>query len=166
MKPTHTTLLRRLVPAAAVLVALGLLLVPVAGATRVARLPDPCSAVSAAAVNVAFDASADTAEFGTPGTRRVHGVTAKTCTWTYASAMLVVSVAPKTFRPPAWPPGTTSRKATGLGAGAKLVSNKRAGHAFLGATFTKGAHWGEVWINGAGTTASVLRLSRSVYARL
>ncbi len=161
---SRTALLRRLGPAIAALFALGLLLV----ATAAAKQPlDPCSAVTAGAVNAAFDASSDTPEFGTPGSTKVHGIVAKNCTWTYASAKAVVSVAPKAYRPAAWPAGTVSRKASGLGASAKLATNNKPGYGFVAVTFTKGAYWAEVWVaNGAGGTAKVLKLAQQTYAKL
>jgi hypothetical protein len=167
MRP-QTALLRRLAPATAVLLGVGMLVVAPATAKQ-QRLasPDPCSAVTAGAVNAAFDASSDTPEFGTPGSSKAHGMTAKTCTWTYASAKLVVSVAPKTFKLASWPLGTVSRKASGLGSSAKLVTNNKPGYGFVAVTFTKGAYWGEVWVaNGGAGTASVLRLARQTYAKL
>ena len=164
---TQTAFLRRLAPAIAVLVGVGLLLVsPATARPQQLASPDPCSAVSAGAVNAAFGASSDTPEFGTPGSSKSHGKVAKNCTWTYASAKLVVSVAPKTFKPSSWPPGTVSRKAAGLGANAKLVTNTKPGYAFVAVTFTKGAYWVEVWVvNGGAGTASVLKLARQAYAK-
>jgi hypothetical protein len=161
---SQVALLRRLGPAIAALFALGLLVVAPASAKQP---PDPCSAVTAGAVNAAFDASSDTPEFGTPGSTKAHGIVAKNCTWTYASAKLVVSVAPKTYKPAAWPAGTVSRKASGLGASAKLVTNNKPGYGFVAVTFTKGAYWAEVWVvNGAGGTAKVLKLAQQTYAKL
>ena len=161
---SQTARVRRLVPAIAALLGVGLLVVAPACAKQP---PDPCSAVTAGAVNAAFDASSDTPEFGTPGSTKSHGIVAKTCTWTYASAKLVVSVAPKAYKPASWPAGTVSRAASGLGASAKLVTNNKPGYGFVAVTFTKGAYWGEVWVvNGATGTASVLKLARQAYAKL
>ena len=162
MKP-RTAFLRRLGPALATLLGVGMLVVAPATAKQP---PDPCSAVTAGAVNAAFDASSDTPEFGTPGSTKAHGIVAKNCTWTYASAKLVVSVAPKGYKPPSWPAGTVSRNASGLGAGAKLATNNKPGYAFVAVTFTKGAYWAEVWVNGGTGTASVLKLARQTYAKL
>jgi hypothetical protein len=155
---------RRFVPLIAALLGAGLLVVAPANAKQP---PDPCSAVTAGAVNAAFGASSDTPEFGTPGSSKSHGIAAKNCTWTYASAKLVVSVAPKAYKLAAWPAGTVSRKASGLGAGAKLVTNSKPGYGFVAVTFTKGAYWAEVWVaNGAGGTAKVLKLAQQTYAKL
>jgi hypothetical protein len=163
MRP-RTAFFRRLAPAIAALT--GAAIVVVAPATAKQSV-DPCSAVTAGAVNTAFGASSDTPEFGTSGSSKSHGMTAKTCTWTYASAKLVVSVAPKAFKPANWPAGTVVRKATGLGSAAKLATNSKPGYGFVAVTFTKGAHFGEVWVaNGAAGTASVLKLARSLYAKL
>jgi hypothetical protein len=163
---TSAALRRRLVPALAAALALGLLVSAPAIATGRKALPDPCAAVTTGAVNVAFGATSDTPEFGTPGTKSVHGVAVKTCSWTYSSGQLVVSVAAKTFKPAAWPAGTVTTKAAGLGATAKLSSNKRFGSKFIAVTFTKGGHWGEVWVVGGTGSASVLKLGRQLYAKL
>lgn len=162
MRPQTTDFIRLALSIAA-LVGVGLLLVSPAMARQSL---DPCSTVTAGAVNAAFGASSDTPEFGTPGSTKAHGMVAKNCTWTYASAKLVVSVAPKTFKPASWPPGTVSRKASGLGVSAKLATNNKPGSSFVGVTFTKGAYWAEVWVNGGTGTANVLRLARQVYAKL
>ena len=114
----------------------------------------------------AFGASSDTPEYGTSGTQKSHGMTAKDCAWTYASARLVVSVAPKGYKAPAWPAGTKLKAAAGLGAGAKLATNTRPGTTFIAVTFTKGSHWAEVWVSGGTGSASVLKLSKLVYAKL
>jgi surface antigen len=161
---SQAALLRRLGPAIAALLGVSMLVVAPATASQP---PDPCSVVTAGAVNAAFGAFPDTPEFGTEGSNKSHGMTAKTCTWTYASAKLVVSVAPKAFKPASWPAGTVSHKASGLGAGGKLATNNKPGYAFVAVTFTKGAYWGEVWVvNGAGGTASVLKVARQAYAKL
>jgi hypothetical protein len=131
-----------------------------------AQPPDPCSAVTAGAVNAAFGASSDTPEFGTPGSSKAHGMVVKNCTWTYASAKLVVSVAPKAYKPAGWPAGTVSRTTSALGARAKLATNNKPGYGFVAVTFVKGAYWAEVWVNGATSTASVLKLARQAYAKL
>jgi len=154
----------RLAASLAALASLVLLLVAPATAARQGS-PDPCSAVSAGAVNTAFGASSDTPEFGTAGATKSHGVAAKTCTWTYAAARLVVTVAPKTFKPAAWPAGTKLKAATGI-AGGKLAANSRPGSDFIAVTFTKGSRFGEVWVTGATGTASVLKLAKQVYAKL
>jgi hypothetical protein len=157
---------RRLAPALAALVGLAMLFVMPATAARWGGSPDPCSAVSAGAVNTAFGASSDTPEFGTAGSQKSHGVAAKTCTWTYAAARLVITVAPKTYKPAAWPAGTKLKAATGLGAGAKGATNTRPGSTFVAFTFTKGSRFGEVWVTGGTGTASVLKLAKQVYAKL
>jgi len=157
---------RRLGASLVMLAGLALLLVVPATAARQGALPDPCSAVSSGAVNTAFGASSDTPEFGTSGSAKSHGVAAKTCSWTYAAARLVVTVAPKTYKPAAWPGGTKQKAAAGLGAGAKLATNTRPGTTFVAVTFTKGSHFGEVWVSGGTGTASVLKLAKQVYAKL
>ena len=154
----------RLAASLAALAALVLLLVAPATAARQGS-PDPCAAVSSGAVNTAFGASSDTPEFGTAGSTKSHGVAAKTCTWTYAAARLVVTVAPKTFKPAAWPAGTKVKAATGIGGG-KLATNSRPGSDFVAVTFTKGSRFGEVWVTGATGTASVLKLAKQAYAKL
>jgi hypothetical protein len=166
MKTASTALVRRFALPVAALLGVSALGVAPATASRRAVQLDPCSAVSAGAVNAAFGASSDTPEYGTPGSQKSHGATAKNCSWTYAAARLVVSVAPKTFKPPAWPSGTSLRKASGLGVGAKLATNTRPGTTFIAVTFTKGAHWGEVWVSGGTGSASVLKLARLLYAKL
>ncbi len=160
-----TTLVRRLaLPVAALAVLALLVVVPATAAPRAAQF-DPC-AVPPGPINVAFGASSDTPEYGTAGSQRSHGVTVKTCSWTYASARLIVSVAPKSYKLPAWPAGTKLKAAAGLGAGAKLATNTRPGTSFIAVTFKKGSRWAEVWVNGGTGTASVLRLGKVVYAKL
>jgi hypothetical protein len=166
MKIASPVFLRRLALPLGALLAAGVFVVAPASASRRSALLDPCSAVSAGAVNAAFGASSDTPEYGTPGSQKSHGATAKNCAWTYAAARLVVSVAAKTYKAPAWPAGTSLRKASGLGAGAKLATNTRPGTAFIAVTFTKGAHWGEIWVSGGTGSASVLKLARLLYAKL
>lgn len=156
----------RLVASIATTVVLGLLVAAPAVATGKKALPDPCSAVTAGAVNVAFGASSDTPEFGTPGSKTVHGVPVKTCSWTYSSGQLIVSVAAKTFKQAPWPAGTKTSGAAGLGTTAKLATNTRFGSQFQAVTFTKGGHWGEIWLVGGTGKASVLKLGKQLYAKL
>jgi hypothetical protein len=140
---------------------------PVATAHRVAA-PDPCG-VSTAALNAALAAPSDTPQFGTPGTKTVHGFRVHTCSWTYGNAFVVISLAPKALakRPPAVPAGTRTSPASGLGAGAKLLVNTRSGgSAFVAATFVRGPYWAEVWGSGGVTSAHVLRLARFFYKKL
>jgi hypothetical protein len=165
MEIDATVVTRQLAPAVAALAALALLLVVPATAAGQASQFDPCS-VSSGAVNSAFGASSDTPEYGTSGTQRSHGATAKTCSWTYAAARLIVSVAPKSYKAPAWPAGTKLKAAAGLGTGAKLATNTRPGTSFIAVTFTKGSHWAEVWVSGGTGSASVVRLAKLVYAKL
>ena len=159
-----SVLARRLAPPVAALAALAVLAVPATAGARAAQF-DPCS-VSSGAVNAAFGAASDTPEYGTSGTQKSHGMTAKNCAWTYASARLVVSVAPKAYKAPAWPAGTKLKAAAGLGAVAKLAVNTRPGTTFIAVTFTKGSHWAEVWVSGGTGSASVLKLGKLVYAKL
>ena len=163
---TPATLRCRVVPSIAAAVALGLLAAAPAVATGRKALPDPCNAVTAGAVNAAFGATSDTPEFGTPGSKTVHGVAVKTCTWTYSSGQLIVSVAAKVPRQAAWPAGTVTTKASGLGPTATLSANKRFGSKFVAVTLRKGGHWGEVWVVGGTGSASVLKLGRQLYAKL
>lgn len=153
-------------PSVGAAVVLGLLAAAPAVATERKALPDPCAAVTAGAINGAFGATSDTPEFGTPGSKSVHGVSVKTCGWTYSSGQLIVSVAAKTFKQAAWPAGTVTGKASGVGPTGKISSNKRFGSKFIAVTFTKGGHWGEVWVVGGTGSASVLKLGRQLYAKL
>jgi hypothetical protein len=129
--------------------------------------PDPC-AVSQGALNAALSASAGTAQYGTPGTKAVHGVQVATCTWTYGNKEVVTSVAPKSLsrRPSANPAGTVSRPVAGFGPGARLLTNNRAGYVFIAVTFAKGTHWGEAWGSAGVTKTQILRVGRSLYAKL
>lgn len=165
MEIDAVTPVRRLAAPVAALAVLALLVVaPATAAGRAAQF-DPC-AVPAGPINTAFGASSDTPEYGTPGSQRSHGVTAKTCSWTYASARLIVSVAPATYKPSAWPAGTKLKAAAGLGAGAELATNTRPGTSFIAVTLKKGSRWAEVWVNGGTGPASVLRLGKIVSAKL
>jgi hypothetical protein len=161
-----TSLLRRSAAVLAAFVGVVLLVVAPASAKQQRRSLDPCSAVTPGAVNAAFGATAETPEYGTAGSQTIHGVKVKTCSWTYASAQLLVSIAPRTLKPASWPPGTTTRKASGFGANAKMATNTRQGTSFVAVTFTKGASFGEVWVTGGRGAASVLRLGRQLYAKL
>lgn len=138
-----------------------------AGATARVAAVDPC-AVSQGALNAALSASAGTAQYGTPGTKPVHGLQVTTCTWTYGNKEVVTSVGPKALdhRPPANPGGTVSRPIAGFGPGARVLTNKRAGYIFVAVTFAKGTHWGEAWGSAGVTKAQILRVGRSLYAKL
>ena len=138
----------------------------VAATGRVAS-PDPC-AVSQGALNAALAASAGTPQYGTPGTKAVHGASITTCTWTYGNKEVVTSIGPKSVNahPPANPAGTVTHKISGLGTGAKLLTNKRAGYVFIAVTFTKGARWGEAWGSLGVTQAQIVRVGRSLYSKL
>jgi hypothetical protein len=161
-----TPFLRRSAAALVAFAGVVLLAVSPAAARQQRGLLDPCSAVTPGAVNATFGATAETPEYGTAGSKTVHGVKVKTCSWTYASAQLVVSVAPKTLKPAGWPAGTTLRTASGFGANAKLATNTRQGTSFVAVTFTKGGSFGEVWVTGGRGAPSVLRLGRQLYAKL
>jgi hypothetical protein len=141
--------------------------VPALAATDRVAAVDPC-AVSQGALNAALSASAGTAQYGTPGTKPVHGLEVTTCTWTYGNKEVVTSVAPKALsrRPPANPAGTVSRPVAGFGPGARLLTDHRAGYVFVAVTFAKGTHWGEAWGSAGVTKAQILRVGRSLYAKL
>lgn len=159
MRPP-VALLVTLVAAATVVLSAG------AATGRVAS-PDPCS-ISQGALNAALAASAGTPQYGTPGTKAVHGMAITTCTWTYGNKEVVTSVGPKSVNahPPANPTGTVTHKISGLGTRAKLLTNKRAGYVFIAVTFTKGARWGEAWGSLGVTQAQILRIGRSLYSKL
>jgi hypothetical protein len=147
--------------------ALCAIVVPAATAHPVAT-PDPCG-VSTAALNAALAAPSDTPQYGTPGTKTVHGVRVHDCSWTYGNAYVVISVASKALakHPPAVPAGTRSTAVSGLGAGAKLLVNTRNdGSAFVAVTFVRSPYWAEVWGSGGVTSAHVLRLARLFYKKL
>ena len=157
-------------PPAALLLALvaaaSVALSAVAATGRVVS-PDPCS-ISQGALNAALSASAGTPQYGTPGTKAVHGASLATCTWTYGNKEVVTSIGPKSLNahPPANPTGTVTHKISGLGSGGKLLTNSRAGYVFIAVTFTKGARWGEAWGSLGVTKAQILRVGRSLYSKL
>jgi len=154
---------KRLLPIAAVL-ALGAL-ASSAAAARLAGVPDPCSMTSNSLLNTAFGASSDTENFGTPGTAKSHGITAKTCEWSYGNAQIIVTFGPSKYAPPVVA-GTVTKTAAGLPPHAHLLVNKRPGNTFTAVTFVKGARFGEVWGNASITSAHVIKLARALYAKL
>jgi hypothetical protein len=129
--------------------------------------PDPCSVISNASLNVAFGASSDTEEYGTPGSAVSHGIKAKNCGWTYGNAQIVITVAPSSYaRVFPQPAGTKTRKVSGLPPGARMLVNTRPGTQFTEVVMTRRGLFGAAWGNSSITAARVVSLARRLYTKL